>query len=340
MAKKEDKLSFNEVLQQLNKDFGGIEKKERFFISTGSLKLDRALGGGLCSGRITELIAWEGGGKTTCCLHACSDALQKGKKVLYVDSEHALDEVYALNLGVNLKDIILFQPDFGEQAFEYAERLMETGEIGLVIFDSTSGMIPKSQFEAEPGTTSIGKHAMLFNKEMPKINSLTAKHNIVTIFVSQVREKIGVMFGSPETTQGGNALKFFASNRIELRKSTQEKDGDNVVGNLVKFKTLKCKNAPPFKTGDFLIEFGLGIQKWKDIMDLAIDKELITKKGNTYLLDENKLGVGEKQLIECLTSNPEIIEELEKRLNEKETSVQTLEEVKKETSERNDDISE
>lgn len=327
MAKsKEEKLSFKEVIKQLNKQFGQVEKKERFFVTTGSPKLDKALGGGIVSGRITELIAWEGGGKTTICLHATADALKKGKKVLYIDAEHALDETYCKNLGADLEDIILFQPDFGEQAFEYAEKLLETGEIGLVIFDSTSGMIPKSQFDAEPGTTSIGKHAMLFNKEMPKINSITAKYNVVTIFISQVREKIGILFGSPETTQGGNALKFFASNRIELRKSTQEKEGDSVVGNLVKFKTLKCKTAPPFKTGDFLIEYGLGIQRWKDIMDLAIDANIIEKVGNTYSLNGVKLGIGEKQLIDTLQNKEGLLQEIEDLLLNNKAVTEKIEE--------------
>ena len=320
MAKKsEEKASIQDVLKQLNKEFGGNnEKDDVFFISTGSPKLDKALGGGIVSGRITELIAWEGVGKTSICLHATADAQRQSKKVLYIDAEHALDENYAINLGVNWEDMILIQPDFGEAAFQYAQKLIETGEVNVVIFDSTSGMIPKSQFEAEPGGSNMGKHALLFSKEIPKINILTAKYNVATIFVSQLREKIGIMFGSPETTQAGNTLKFFASNRIDLRKSTQQKDGDTAVGNVTKFKTLKCKTAPPYRTGEFSLAYGIGIEKWKDIVDLAVEDKIITKTGNTYSYGEEKLAVGEEKFKQVMKDNPEFIKELEQKLNEKE----------------------
>jgi len=222
-------------------------------------------------------------------LHIIAEAQRKGLKVAYVDAEHALDEKYARSIGVNWEALLptLFQPSCGEDAFAYGEELIKSGELDVIIFDSTSGMIPKSQVEGEVGSSSIGKHAMLFSKEMPKINAFVAQNNVAAIFVSQFREKIGVMFGSPETTQAGNALRFFASNIIELRRSL-EKDGDAVIGLNTKFKVLKCKTAPPYRTGSFPIVFGLGIDKVEEIIDVASELEIIYKRGSSVTVWTNK----------------------------------------------------
>jgi recombination protein RecA len=275
-------LTFKEKIELLNKKFSNTYNDNNFFISTGSLKLDLILGGGAKTGRIVELIAWEGAGKTTLCLHLIAEAQKMGVQVGYVDAEHALDRTYAENIGVDWEGLLptLFQPFNGEEAFEYGKNLLETGEVKLLIFDSTSGMLPKSQMEGETGASNIGKHAFLFNKEVPRINLLASKHNALVVFVSQIREKIGVMFGSPETTQAGNALKFFASTRIDLRRSL-EKEGDEVTNIITKFKTLKCKTAAPFQVVKVPIIFGVGFDKIQELLDLAEEHEVIKVWGKT-----------------------------------------------------------
>lgn len=275
--------NLQETLIALNKKYNLGDSQERTFISTGSIGLNKSLGGGIVTGRITEIIAWEGVGKTTVCLHAVADAQDKGLKAGYIDAEHALDEAYARALGVDWDELVLIQPSFGEEAFEIGEELLKTGEIDLLIFDSTSGMIPKAQFEGDPGSSYIGKHAMLFSKEVPKINVLASKHNVAVIFISQLREKIGVMYGSPEITQAGNTLKFFASNRIELRKQLV-REGDVVVGQNTKFKVIKCKTHKPYGVGEFRIEFGKGIDKIGELIDILQDLEIIKKWGKTITI--------------------------------------------------------
>lgn len=300
MAKKqekEEKASYKELVEKLNKEYSGVKRDDYFDLSTGSISLDVALGGGIRSGRITELIAWEGAGKTTLCLHLVAEAQKRGMNVCYIDSEHALDKKYAQAIGVDWDKMTLFQPMNGEEAFDYGRRLLESGELQLLIFDSTSGMLPKSQMESEAGGSNMGKHALLFSKEVPKINLAASKNNAIVCFVSQIREKIGILFGTPETTQAGNTLKFFASNRIDLRKSLV-KQGDEVVGLNTKFKILKCKTNKPFSTGSFPIVFGLGIDKVSEIIDLAssslpVEKfkkwgSQITYNGEKYNLEDFK----------------------------------------------------
>lgn len=318
MAKnKEEKKSFAELAAELDKKFSGNTNTEHFDLSTGSLSLDLALGGGgVRSGRITELIAWEGAGKTTICLHLIAEAQKKGLNVAYIDAEHALDEKYAKAIGVDWEKLkpTLFQPMNGEDAFQYGQELLKTGELQLLIFDSTSGMLPKSQMEAEPGGSNMGKHALLFSKEVPKVNIFAANNNAIVVFVSQLREKIGVMFGSPETTQAGNTLKFFASNRIDLRRSL-EKEGDEVIGINTKFKVLKCKTSAPYKTGIIPILFGVGIDKVSEIIEMATDLDLIKKWGKTItILDGSETKYDLEEFKTLLKDNEEFFQDLRNKI--------------------------
>jgi recombination protein RecA len=311
--KEEKKLNLEETIKLLNKKYSK-DFQESFSISTDSIALDVALGGnGIRSKRITELIAWEGGGKTTLCLHLTKNAQKDhpGKKVVYIDAEHALDETYARNIGVDWDNLILFQPSCGEEGFDYAKELIRTGEVSLVIFDSTSGLLPKKQMEDVAGTSNMGLHARLMGAEIPKIQNLISENNTACVSISQVREKIGVMFGSPETTQGGNALKFWASNRIELRKSL-EKENDAVSGLKVKFKTLKCKTARPFQTGYFYINFGKGVDKIKEIIELSKDYDLIKVWGKKITYNEAEFVTDE--FYQVLEDNPSLYEELKSKL--------------------------
>lgn len=317
MAKnKEEKKSFAELAAELDKKFSGNTNTEHFDLSTGSLSLDLALGGGIRSGRITELIAWEGAGKTTICLHLIAEAQKKGLNVAYIDAEHALDEKYAKAIGVDWEKLkpTLFQPMNGEDAFQYGQELLKTGELQLLIFDSTSGMLPKSQMEAEPGGSNMGKHALLFSKEVPKVNIFAANNNAIVVFVSQLREKIGIMFGSPETTQAGNTLKFFASNRIDLRRSL-EKEGDEVIGINTKFKVLKCKTSAPYKTGIIPILFGVGIDKVSEIIEMATDLDLIKKWGKTItILDGSETKYDLEEFKTLLKDNEEFFQDLRNKI--------------------------
>ena len=317
MAKnKEEKKRFAELAAELDKKFSGNTNTEHFDLSTGSLSLDLALGGGIRSGRITELIAWEGAGKTTICLHLIAEAQKKGLNVAYIDAEHALDEKYAKAIGVDWEKLkpTLFQPMNGEDAFQYGQELLKTGELQLLIFDSTSGMLPKSQMEAEPGGSNMGKHALLFSKEVPKVNIFAANNNAIVVFVSQLREKIGVMFGSPETTQAGNTLKFFASNRIDLRRSL-EKEGDEVIGINTTFKVLKCKTSAPYKTGIIPILFGVGIDKVSEIIEMATDLDLIKKWGKTItILDGSETKYDLEEFKTLLKDNEEFFQDLRNKI--------------------------
>lgn len=312
---KESNLSFDETIKMLNKKYNTAEENDQcFYASTGSVGLDMALGGqGLKSKRITELIAWEGSGKTTVCLHAVADCQRKypNKKAVYIDAEHALDETYARAIGVDWDNLVLFQPMSGEEGFDYAKELMKTGEVSIVIFDSTSGLLPRKQMEDPAGSSNLGLHARLIGQEIPKTQAIASQKNTILIYVSQVREKIGVMFGSPETTQGGNALKFWASNRIELRKSL-EKDGDEIIGLNTRFKTLKCKTSKPFQVGSFPITFGVGIDKYKELLEMAKELGLIkvwgkktTYKEVDYVTDE---------FIDIMKNNNELFEEIKSKV--------------------------
>ncbi len=315
----ETKQSFEDLVKELNKKYSGSNDQETFDLSTGSILLDQALGGGLRSGRITEIMAWEGAGKTTICLHLVAEAQKRGLNVLYVDSEFALDETYAKNIGCDWEKLkpTIFQPSCGEDAFDYAQKLLASGDLDLLIFDSTSGMIPKSQLEAEPGGSNMGKHALLFSKEVPKINSLTARNNCVTVFISQFREKIGIIFGSPETTQAGNTLKFFASNRIELRRS-MTKEGEDVTGQNTRFKVIKCKTNSPYGKGEFPIRFAIGIDKITEIVDLAkeyLDKETFNVWGAKTKFDGEEYKT--EDFYQLLKDNEDLYQSLRSKVLEK-----------------------
>ena len=316
--KEEKKKTLKEAIEYLNKTYSGAYNDDGYFISTGSIGLDAILGGGLKSGRLVELIAWEGAGKTTFCLHVLAEAQKAGYNVAYVDAEHALDKAYAENIGVDWDALLptLFQPSNGEEAFEYGKTLLETGEMNLIIFDSTSGMLPKSQMEGETGASNIGKHAFLFNKEIPRINLLASKHNAICIFVSQIREKPGVMFGSPETTQAGHSLKFFASTRIDLRR-TLTKDGDDTTGIKTKFKTLKCKTASPFQLAYVPIVFGLGFDKLDEAIELGKEYEILKKHGDKITIGEDKYTVEEFKTL--LLDNTEFYSSLKEKITNKIT---------------------
>lgn len=317
MAKKqaEEKQNLQDTLKALDKKYARNDD-DIFMLSTGSISLDFALGGGISSKRVTELIAWEGVGKTTICLHIVADAQKKfpDKKALYIDAEHALSEIYARAIGVDWDNLIIFQPMSGEEGFDYAKELIKTGEISVCIFDSTSGLLPKKQMEDPAGSMNLGLHARLLGQEIPKTVMLASENNVAVAYISQVREKIGVMFGSPETTQGGNSLRFWASTRIELRKSL-EKDGDAIIGLNTKFKTLKCKTAKPFQVGTFPITFGVGVDKIKEIIDLAKEYEVIKVWGQKTTYNEVEYKTSE--FPDLLRDNEDLFLELKSKVLEK-----------------------
>jgi len=279
-AKEEQvKMSFEEKAKELSKRFSRGEEQSQIVIPSGSISLDKALGGGYRTKRIFEYIAWEGAGKSTLCLHAVAEAQRLGYNVAYIDAEHALDEVYAKKIGVDWEALkpTLFQPMNGEEAFEFGKELIGTGDLRLCIFDSTSGMKPRKEMEDPAGSSNLGLHARLMGTEIPKIVTLASIHNCAVIFVSQFREKIGVMFGSPETTQGGNALKYWASVRTEIRKSL-DKVGDDVVGITSRFKVIKNKIVPPYQTGEIPIVFGEGISKTEEVKNLLKELQIVKER--------------------------------------------------------------
>jgi recombination protein RecA len=317
MAKEKDTKqvasTFKERVKELEKKFAKPEV-DRFFIPTGSIEFDWALGGGYQSGRIYELIAWEGGGKTTLASHAVAECHKLGKRAVYIDAEHAMDPTYAKAIGVewdNEEKFNLFQPDCGEEGFEYARGVMETGEIGLIVFDSANGLLPLKQMEGEEGASNLGLHARLLGQAVPRIKTLASKHNVVVIFISQFREKIGVMFGSPETTQGGHALKFWASGRIELRRENI-KDGDEIIGIKSKFKVIKNKVVSPYRKGEIPIEFGVGIDKIKEIFDSGKKFNILKPWGQTITYGNDKYSMEEFRTL--LQDNQEFFDKIKSEI--------------------------
>jgi len=287
-------------------------------IPTGSLGLDVALGvGGYPRGRIIEIYGPESSGKTTLALHAIAEAQKKGGIAAFIDAEHAFDRTYAERLGVDIENLIISQPDNGEQALEITDNLIRSGAIDIVIVDSVAALTPKSEIEGEMGDSKMGLHARLMSQAMRKLTGSISKTNCTVVFINQLREKIGVMFGNPETTTGGNALKFYASVRLDIRRSTQIKDTDSTaMGNKTRVKVVKNKVAPPFKQAEFDIMYGTGISKVGEIIDLGVDFEIIKKAGSWYSYDETKLGQGRDTVKELLLDNPELMEELEVKIKE------------------------
>jgi recombination protein RecA len=287
-------------------------------IPTGSLGLDVALGvGGYPRGRVVEIYGPESSGKTTLTLHAIAEAQKQGGIAAFIDAEHAFDRYYAESLGVDVENLIISQPDNGEQALEITDNLIRSGAIDIVVIDSVAALTPKSEIEGEMGDSKMGLHARLMSQALRKLTGSISKTNCTVIFINQLREKIGVMFGNPETTTGGNALKFYASVRLDIRRSTQIKDTNSaVLGNKTRVKVVKNKVAPPFKTVEFDIMYGKGISKVGEIIDLGVDFEIVKKSGSWFSYDDTKLGQGRDAVKRLLMDNPELMEELEIKIKE------------------------
>ncbi|UZO82033.1 recombinase RecA [Aquimarina sp. ERC-38] len=287
-------------------------------ISTGSLGLDLALGvGGYPRGRVIEIFGPESSGKTTLTLHAIAQAQKAGGIAAFIDAEHAFDRFYAEKLGVQLEDLIISQPDHGEQALEIADNLIRSGAIDIIVIDSVAALTPKSEIEGEMGDSKMGLHARLMSQALRKLTGSISKTNCTVIFINQLREKIGVMFGNPETTTGGNALKFYASVRLDIRRSTQIKDSNSAVqGNKTRVKVVKNKVAPPFRTAEFDIMYGKGISKVGEIIDIGVDYEIVKKSGSWFSYQDTKLGQGRDAVKALLLDNPELMEELEEKIKD------------------------
>ncbi len=323
-TERESKLKALQLtLDKLDKTYGkgtvmkmgdkAIEEVE--VISSGSLGLDLALGvNGYPKGRIIEIYGPESSGKTTLTLHAIAEAQKAGGIAAFIDAEHAFDRHYAEKLGVDIENLIISQPDNGEQALEIAENLIRSGAIDIVVIDSVAALTPKSEIEGEMGDSKMGLHARLMSQALRKLTGTISKTNCTVFFINQLREKIGVMFGNPETTTGGNALKFYASVRLDIRRASQIKDGENVIGNRTKVKVIKNKVAPPFKTAEFDIMYGEGVSKTGEILDLAVEFEIIRKSGSWFSYADTKLGQGRDAVKALIKDNPELSEELEQKI--------------------------
>jgi recombination protein RecA len=286
-------------------------------ISTGSLNLDLALGiGGYPKGRIVEIYGPESSGKTTLAIHAIAEAQKKGGICAIIDAEHAFDRFYAENLGVKTEDLLISQPDNGEQALEIADNLIRSGAIDLLVIDSVAALTPRAEIEGEMADSQVGLQARLMSKALRKLTSNISKTGCCCIFINQLREKIGVMFGNPETTTGGNALKFYASVRLDIRRAAQIKDGENMIGNRTRVKVVKNKVAPPFTKAEFDIMYGTGISKTGEIIDLGVDLNIIKKSGSWFSYGETKLGQGRDAVKSLLEDNLELMDELEAKIKE------------------------
>lgn len=317
--------SLEEALQRIEKNYGkgsimnmdGTNKVKVDVIPTGCLALDQALGiGGVPRGRIVEIYGPESSGKTTLALHIAAEAQKQGGIVAFIDAEHALDPVYAGNLGVDLAHLYVSQPDDGEQALAIAEELAKSGSLDLIVVDSVAALTPKAEIDGEMGDSVVGMQARLMSQAMRKLNPAIAKTNTCIIFINQLREKIGVMFGNPETTTGGKALKFYASIRLDVRRVDAIKDNSGVIGNRTRVKVVKNKLAPPFKQAEFDIMFGTGISRVGVILDMAVQQGLVLKSGAWFSYEGEKIGQGREKAVEFLKNNPDVTEALEARIRE------------------------
>ncbi len=313
------------TMDKLEKTFGkgavmrmgddAVEQVE--VIPSGSIGLDLALGvGGYPKGRVIEIFGPESSGKTTLAIHAIAEVQRKGGIAAIVDAEHAFDRFYAEALGVDTENLLISQPDNGEQALEIADNLIRSGAVDLLVIDSVAALTPRAEIEGEMGDSAVGMQARLMSKALRKLTGTISKTGCCCIFINQLREKIGVMFGNPETTTGGNALKFYATIRIDIRRTNQIKDGENAVGNRTKVKIVKNKVAPPFRKAEFDILFGKGISKTGEIIDMGVELGIIKKSGSWFAFEDNKLGQGRDMVRQLLEDNQELCEELEKRIKE------------------------
>ena len=326
MAVNADKMKALQLtMDRLDKTYGkgtvmklGDEVVEKVdVIPSGSLNLDLALGiGGYPKGRIVEIYGPESSGKTTLAIHAIAECQKQGGICAIVDAEHAFDKFYAENLGVDTENLSISQPDNGEQAFEIADNLIRSGAIDLLVIDSVAALTPRAEIEGEMSDSSVGLQARLMSKALRKLTGTISKTGCCCIFINQLREKIGVMFGNPETTTGGNALKFYSSVRLDIRRSTQIKDGDAVQGNRTKVKVVKNKVAPPFRRAEFDIMYGAGVSKTGEVIDLGVDQGIIKKSGSWFSYGDTKLGQGRDAVKNLLADNPELMEELEAKIKE------------------------
>ncbi len=311
------------AMQKIEKDFGkgsimkmGDEKIENVeVIPTGSIGLNAALGvGGYPKGRIIEIYGPESSGKTTLAIHAIAEAQKAGGIAAFIDAEHAFDRFYAEKLGVDIANLYISQPDNGEQALEIADQLIRSSAIDILVIDSVAALTPKKEIEGEMGDSAVGLHARLMSQALRKLTGTISKTKTTCIFINQLREKIGIMFGNPETTTGGNALKFYASVRLDIRKGQAIKDGDDILGNQVKVKVVKNKVAPPFRRAEFEILFGEGISKIGEIVDLGVEYGIIKKSGSWFSYEDTKLAQGRDAVKDMLKDNPELCEELEAKI--------------------------
>ena len=322
----EKKKALDAAIAKLEKDFGkgAVMKLGESgahvaveTVPTGCLSLDIALGlGGVPKGRVIEVYGPESSGKTTVALHMIAEVQKRGGIAGFIDAEHALDPVYAKNIGVDIDELYISQPDSGDQALEIAEQLIRSSAVDIVVIDSVAALTPKAELEGDMGESKMGLQARLMSQALRKLTATISKTNTTCIFINQLRDKLGVMFGNPETTTGGNALKFYASVRLDIRRVSQIKDGDEVIGNQTRVKVVKNKVAPPFRKAEFDIMFGEGISRAGEIIDLGVEKGIIKKSGSWFSYDDTKLGQGRDAAKKCIQDNPELAEELEAKIME------------------------
>jgi len=318
------KISIDEAVKSLEKRFEkGIVvnfeegRKDVEVFSSGSIALNEALGGGYPIGRIIEIYGAESSGKTTLAIHACAEIQNLGKSCLYIDVENAFDPFYAEHLGVNFKKEKwqFSQPSSGEEAFEILDVFLDVKDIGLIVVDSVAALTPKSEIDGDYGESKMGLHARLMSQAMRKLVGKIQKSSCTVIFINQTRDKIGIVYGSPVTTTGGNALKFYASQRLEVARAGQNKEGEEVVSNRTRVKVVKNKIAPPFRKCEFDIVFGKGIDKFQELIDIAVERDIITKKGSWYSYGDTKLGQGNNSVVEILNDNPELLQEIKSKIS-------------------------